>query len=179
MTDELGALGASCGARAHGLGSTRARAVRPTARMDDRRRILVVGSGGAGKSTFARELARRTGLPLVHLDLHYWKPGWTPTPPDEWLGRVRDLVRGDRWIIDGNYVGSLALRLERCDGVVFFDLPRLICLGGIARRWLRHQVDSPRVARRGSTGSSCAGSGTSPGRLGRESWRRSRHDAPT
>ena len=116
--------------------------MRPTAHLEDRRRILVIGSGGAGKSTFARELAQRTGLPLVHLDSHFWKPGWTLTPPDEWSGRVRGLVREDCWIMDGNYIGSLELRLERCDTVVFFDLPRLTCLGGIARRWLRHRVTS-------------------------------------
>jgi adenylate kinase family enzyme len=103
---------------------------------------MVIGSGGAGKSTFARELAMGTGLPLIHLDLHYWKPGWTPTPPDEWTERVRSLACEDRWIIDGNYAGSFAIRRERCDAIVFFDLPRLVCLAGVVRRRLRHRNES-------------------------------------
>ena len=44
------------------------------------RRALVIGSGGAGKSTLARELGARAGLPVVHLDRLYWRPGWTKTP---------------------------------------------------------------------------------------------------
>jgi len=49
-------------------------------------RILVIGCGGAGKSTLAREIASRTGLPLIHLDELHWKPGWVGTPKDEWDG---------------------------------------------------------------------------------------------
>lgn len=109
----------------------------------DRKRIMVIGSGGAGKSTFARELARVTGLPLIHLDRCYWLPGWSPTPNDEWLERVRQLSGGDRWIIDGNYGGSLSIRVERCDAIVFFDMPRLTCVGGVVKRWLT-QRRSPR-----------------------------------
>ncbi|WP_139235278.1 P-loop NTPase family protein [Actinopolyspora lacussalsi] len=40
------------------------------------RRIAVVGSGGARKTTFARELGRRTGIAVVNLDEFYWRPGW-------------------------------------------------------------------------------------------------------
>jgi adenylate kinase family enzyme len=105
----------------------------------DRKRIMVIGSGGAGKSTFARELAGVTGLPLIHLDQYFWHPGWIPTPPDEWLERVRQLSSGDAWIIDGNYGGSLSPRVQRCDAIVFFDLPRLTCVGGVLQRWLRHR----------------------------------------
>ena len=105
----------------------------------DRKRILVIGSGGAGKSTFARELARLTGLPLVHLDLHYWKPGWVQTPKAEWDEHVRQLSAADAWIMDGNYGGSLPLRVQRCDAIVFFDMPRLVCLHGVVQRWFVHQ----------------------------------------
>jgi adenylate kinase family enzyme len=104
-----------------------------------KRRIMVIGSGGGGKSTFARELALRTGLPLVHLDRHYWRPGWVPTPRDEWAECVRQLSSGDSWILDGNYGGSLSIRVQRCDAIVFFDMPRLVCLRGVLQRWLVHQ----------------------------------------
>lgn len=120
----------------------------PRAQMlHNRQRILVIGSGGAGKSTFARELAQRTGLPLIHLDRYHWKPGWIPTPPDEWNECVRILSNGNSWIMDGNYSGSLPIRVQRCDAIVFFDMPRLLCLWGILKRWLvfqfRNRPDLP------------------------------------
>ena len=103
-----------------------------------RRRIMVVGSGGAGKSTFARELGGITGLPVLHLDRLFWKPGWTPTPSDEWRCVVEELVARPDWIIDGNYGSTLALRVERCDAIVFFDVNRFACLWGVLKRVLRH-----------------------------------------
>jgi energy-coupling factor transporter ATP-binding protein EcfA2 len=71
--------------------------------LEDRQRIMVIGSGGAGKSTFARQLAALTGLPVIHLDRHYWRPGWERTPTAEWNGIVQALAAGASWIIDGNY----------------------------------------------------------------------------
>lgn len=99
------------------------------------RRILVVGSPGAGKSTFARALAVRTGLPVVHLDREYWRPGWVASPSDEWRARVAELVAGDAWILDGDYSATLPLRLARAQRVVLFDLPRRACLWGALSRW--------------------------------------------
>jgi adenylate kinase family enzyme len=101
------------------------------------RRVLIIGIPGAGKTTFSRVLARKTGLPLVHLDReYYWQPGWTMTPRAQWRARVEALVSGDRWIIDGNYAGSLALRLPRADTVLWFDYPRLRCLRRVLWRKL-------------------------------------------
>jgi adenylate kinase family enzyme len=101
-------------------------------------RILVIGTGGSGKTTVARRLARQTGLPLIHLDAFYWRAGWEPTPPEEWRAKVQKLVQRDAWIIDGNYGGTLDLRLEACDAVVFLDLPRFVCIWRVLERWLRH-----------------------------------------
>ena len=97
-------------------------------------RVLVIGSPGAGKSTFAQEMARLTGLPLIHLDQQYWRPGWSEPPEDDWLAKVRQLIAGDRWIMDGNYGGSLRLRLTRADTVVHLDLPAWLCVARILRR---------------------------------------------
>ncbi len=86
------------------------------------KRILVIGSGGSGKTTFARRLAERTKLPLIHLDALYWRPGWDPTPDEEWRAKVAELVNTPAWIMDGNYGGTLNIRLAACDAVVFLDI---------------------------------------------------------
>jgi adenylate kinase family enzyme len=101
------------------------------------RRVLVDGMMGSGKSTFARALAARTGLPVIHLDLHYWKPGWVRPSDDEWRERQRALVAGEHWIIDGNYNETLPLRLERAETVVYLDTPWWLCASRALARGLR------------------------------------------
>jgi adenylate kinase family enzyme len=87
------------------------------------RRVVVTGMAGAGKSRFSRALSAKTGLPVIHLDIHFWKPGWVEPSEDEWRKNQRDLLTGDEWIVDGNYHATLDLRLERADTVVFLDTP--------------------------------------------------------
>jgi adenylate kinase family enzyme len=101
-------------------------------------RVLVIGSPGAGKSTLAAQLARRTGLPLVHLDAHYWRAGWIEPDKAEWERQVEVLAAGERWVMDGNYGGTLALRLARADTVIWLDFPAWLCLARIVRRAIRH-----------------------------------------
>lgn len=101
------------------------------------RRVLVVGSGGSGKSTFADALGRSTGLPVVHLDRHFWQPGWVPTPRDEWAAMQRAMVAEDEWILDGNYSGTIDVRLARADTVILLDLGRWRCLWRMLTRTLR------------------------------------------
>jgi adenylate kinase family enzyme len=98
------------------------------------KRVAVIGSGGAGKSVFARELGQITGLPVIHLDHLFWRPGWEATPDDEWQAMHAELIAGERWIIDGNYGSTMQARLCAADTVVFLDLPRLVCLWRVLRR---------------------------------------------
>ncbi len=108
-------------------------------------RLLILGSGGSGKSTFSRRLAQTTGLDLFHLDSLYWKPGWHRTEEVEWEATVRKITSADRWIIDGSYFGTLDLRLQRADAVVFFDMPRLICIWRVIKRRFQNLGGSNRV----------------------------------
>ncbi len=102
-------------------------------------RVAIVGSPGAGKTTFSRQLAERTGLPLVHLDEQFWRPGWVETPRDEWIDRQSELVAAPRWIIEGNYSRTFDLRFARADTLLVLRAPRLVCvtriLGRVMREW--------------------------------------------
>ena len=102
-------------------------------------RVLVVGSGGAGKSTFAARLSQRTGIPLVHLDAQYWRPGWVEPTAEAWAATLDRLVQPERWIMDGNYGGSLAQRIDACDTVIFLDMPRWLCLWRVLQRPARYR----------------------------------------
>jgi adenylate kinase family enzyme len=101
------------------------------------RRVVVTGIAGAGKSTFSRALSAKTGLPVIHLDVHFWKPGWVEPSDDEWRETQRSLLTGDEWIVDGNYPATLDLRLERADTVVVLDTPWWVCAGRALGRGIR------------------------------------------
>ena len=107
------------------------------------RKVLVIGSGGAGKSTFARRLGAALGIEVIHLDAHYWRPGWVEPPKPEWRQAVEALLARDAWIMDGNYSGTLELRLAACDTVVFLDLARTVCIWRVLKR-LRAYRRQPR-----------------------------------
>jgi adenylate kinase family enzyme len=106
------------------------------------KRVAVIGSGGAGKSVFSTELGQRAGLPVIHLDREFWKPGWVPTDDSAWEARVREIVAGDRWITDGNYSGTMDIRFARADTVVFLDIPRLVCLTAAISRSIHYRQGS-------------------------------------
>lgn len=97
-------------------------------------RILIIGAGGAGKSTLARQLGSLLGLEVIHLDALYWQPGWVETTKTEWQATIRQLIQRPRWVMDGNYGGTLDLRMARADTVIFLDLSRWHCLWRIGRR---------------------------------------------
>ncbi len=86
-------------------------------------RVLVIGCSGAGKSPLARQLHERTGLPLIHLDRLFWKPGWEQSDIGEFRDRCRALCDKDEWIMDGSYFSNLSLRLLRADTVFYLDYP--------------------------------------------------------
>jgi adenylate kinase family enzyme len=100
------------------------------------RRVLVMGCSGAGKSTFARRLADKLGLPFVPIDRIFWQPGWREPKPAEFAAAMTQEAEKPAWVIDGNFLadGASLLRRERADTVLFFDLPRWVCMLGVIRR---------------------------------------------
>lgn len=101
-------------------------------------RVIVIGCSGAGKSTFSAKLAEKTGLPLVHLDQLLWRENWQSVDQEEFDRLHAQAINQPRWIIDGNYGRTLPMRVERCDTLIYMDLPRRVCLWGVIRRVLRN-----------------------------------------
>lgn len=102
------------------------------------KRILILGSGGAGKSTLAVKLQKILQLPLIHLDSRYWNAGWVESSKADWELKVKELVQRETWIMDGNYSGSLHLRLPRADTVIFLDFPNWKCVWRALWRAVRY-----------------------------------------
>ncbi len=107
------------------------------------KRAIVIGSPGAGKSTFARKLKDKTGLPLYYLDRIFHKPDRTTVTREEFDQKLQMILQTDRWIIDGNYQRTLPLRFEACTDVFFLDLPLDECLKGAASRIGTIREDMP------------------------------------
>ena len=107
------------------------------ARDGGMRRVLVIGSPGSGKSTLARKLGEKLHVPVIHLDLHFWNPGWQPVEEGVFRERVIQLSEAPEWVMDGNYAQTFDIRIPRADTLVWLDCSRVICVLRVMARSLR------------------------------------------
>lgn len=109
------------------------------------KKVIVIGCPGSGKSTFARMLRDATNLPLYYLDMIWHKPDKTNISTEEFDEQLKEIIRKEQWIIDGNYLRTLELRLKQCDTVFFLDFPLEVCLSGVEFRIGKKREDMPWV----------------------------------
>ena len=105
-------------------------------------RVAIIGSGGAVKSTLARQLGAVLELPVLCLDREFWQPGWVMTPLEARSRLQAEMVAGERWIIDGNYASTMAARLEASDTIIFLDVHPWRCMWRVISRSLRFHGQS-------------------------------------
>lgn len=101
-------------------------------------RVLIIGSNGAGKSTFSYALAEKSGLPLIHIDQLYWRNNWEVTPREEFNKLVTEQAQKPRWIIEGNNIRSLGERLKYADTVFWFEFPPALCVWNVIKRLAKY-----------------------------------------
>ena len=106
-------------------------------------KVIVIGCPGSGKSTFARALQKKTGLPLYYLDMMYWNADKTTVPKDIFRARLAERLAENAWIIDGNYGSPMEARMAACDTVFFLDYDPAVCLAGIRERQGKPRADMP------------------------------------
>lgn len=109
------------------------------------RRIVIVGSSCAGKSTLGERLAGVLGVPFVELDALYWKPNWQPSTDEELTSKLAAATERDGWVVAGAYhrVASNVI-WPRAQTIIWLDLPLPLTLTRIVRRswrrWRRREV---------------------------------------
>ena len=106
-------------------------------------RILVLGCPGSGKSTFSKKLHALTALPLIHLDAIWWNPDRSHISREEFDRKLDGILRGDKWIIDGDYSRTYETRFRSCDTVIFLDYSPETCMSGIRERVGQSRTDIP------------------------------------
>ena len=88
-------------------------------------RIIVVGSQGSGKTRLSLALGKKLGLPVIHLDVLYWRPGWKPSDTEDFRARVAEAIEGEGWVIDGSFAGlAMDLTLARADQLIVIERSR-------------------------------------------------------
>ncbi len=106
--------------------------------MYNAKRILIIGSGGSGKTTFSNILSKELGLPVYYLDSLYWGPNWSKPILSDWIRTVEELTGREEWIIDGSYFVTLDIRVPRADLIIFLDISRWVCLKNILLRRIKY-----------------------------------------
>ena len=109
------------------------------------KKVIIIGCPGSGKSTFARKLKEKTGLPLYYIDMIWHNPDKTMITREELADKLNEIYQTDEWILDGNYKRTMPDRLKACDTVFLFDLPTEICLQGAMSRVGTKREDMPWV----------------------------------
>lgn len=106
-------------------------------------RVIIIGPGGAGKSTFSRKLAEITKLPLYNLDNIYWKENKEHITREEFNEKLEEILKKDKWIIDGDYGRTYEIRIKFADTIYFLDYSLETCLNGVSSRIGTKREDCP------------------------------------
>lgn len=102
-------------------------------------KIAIIGCGGAGKSVLSKKLGDLLSLPIHHLDCMFWQPGWLASEREDFIQKQAEVFTDDQWIMDGNYSGTLDIRLINADTIIFLDLSTIVCLRGLITRYFKYR----------------------------------------
>ena len=108
-------------------------------KMLNAKKIAVIGCSGGGKSTFSKQLAEITGIPLYNLDRIYWLPDATHLERPAFIKKQKEIMKTDCWIIDGNYGGTIQYRIRKSELIFFFDMPTEVCIEGVLKRDIKRE----------------------------------------
>lgn len=105
-------------------------------------KVMVIGSPGAGKTTLIQKIIVQTGWPLLSLDHEWHQSDYSEVAKNKFRQTQHQFMEAhDNWVIDGNYAGSMALRLAQADVILWLQVPRLVAIWRILKRSWRFKRD--------------------------------------
>lgn len=107
-----------------------------------RKRIMIIGQPGSGKTTLATKLGDRLRLPVYHIDRIHWDSGWKERSSSEKTKLCSQVHAKEEWIFEGGHSSTWQERLERADTLIWLDLPWMLRVASVAWRELQSQGQS-------------------------------------
>lgn len=101
------------------------------------KRIIILGSTGSGKTHLAKMISKTKKIPIYYLDKEYWLPNWRRPSEQEWKKKLMEITNNESWVMDGNYIETLDIRLSRAELVIMLDINQKKCLRGVFFRTLK------------------------------------------
>lgn len=108
-------------------------------------RLWIFGPPGSGKSTLARSLAEALDIPAHHLDDHFFQPNWVIVESETFVARVRSLMDGEAWILDGNYSHAAPLLCQRATAALWLDFPFRITYPRVLKRTITRLLSQEEI----------------------------------
>jgi adenylate kinase family enzyme len=105
--------------------------------MENVNRISIIGGSGTGKTSLATVLGKELKLPVTHIDGINYFSNWVERPKEERDEIICNLIKNEKWIIDGTYRGTLAQRLELADLIIYLDYSTWSQIKGIVKRRIK------------------------------------------
>lgn len=106
--------------------------------MGKYKKIIIIGSPGSGKTYCSKKISEITNIPVYHLDDFYWDKNWIEKEHSEWMKIQRELLSCNKYIIDGNYLNSLEMRINKSDLIIYMDKKMIVCLKGFIKRTIKN-----------------------------------------
>lgn len=102
------------------------------------KRINVIGTSGAGKSTFCKRLAQGLNYPYIEMDKIFWEPNWKWPSDEKFFSKLKSALNQETWVLDGNYTRTVPIKWEKVDLIIWLDysFPRTL-IQAIKRAILR------------------------------------------
>ena len=107
-------------------------------------KIAIIGYSGSGKSTLARELGKRYGAEVLHLDTVHFLPGWVERQAEDEQRIVEEFLdTHDAWVIDGNYRKlSYERRMKEADIIIIMLFNRFDCFRRVRNRYRNYKNET-------------------------------------